>query len=603
MCGICGVLSGDGGRNEAEKMLVALQHRGPDVRQVQTFEGGTFGHARLSVIDTDARSNQPMESPGGHSLLVFNGEIYNFKQLRATLERQGERFQTSGDTEVLLRLLQREGKAALEKLRGMFAFAWIQKESGTLLLARDPFGKKPLYIMELDRNFYFSSEIRALLAVRKERKLANLSDFLMWQSPSPESSFIEGIREVKPGGWLEWQQGTIAEGRFFDLETAIGEAESRGPVSQEAFRAAFEQSVQRRLVADVPLGAFLSGGIDSTAIVTAMKRTSQADVRTFTVGFDAGAIDETRTAQETSIRLGTHHTTLLIKASEVPDLVPLAVANMDIPSADAVNTWLVSRETRNAGITVALSGLGGDELFGGYPSAGLALNPLLRALLPKKAVTSGLLSGRQSLRLRKLALLLQDGSPAGRVAASRVVFDTGLLQTLGFPVNTVTAGRHKTTPLHPDNALALAEFEQYCKRLLLRDSDQMSMAHALELRVPFLDIDFLDAAARLNAFPPKRTVHHRKWRFIQMLPGYFPAAFLNMPKTGFALPMEAWLRGPLKSYFESGLFESPVSDQVDRKGLERMYSDFQNNRNGVNWSRTWLLAVLGHWMRKHKVSA
>jgi asparagine synthase (glutamine-hydrolysing) len=604
MCGICGIIGAQVQNSVLHEMLSRLSHRGPDVQDIKLFPGGGFGHARLSVIDTDARSNQPMYSPDGRYVLVFNGEIYNFKELRFLLATEGEQFITSGDTEVLLRWLIRKGVNGLSQLRGMFAFGLFDILGQSLLLARDPFGKKPLYFHQSEGTFFFASEMRALLPVLKSRKLQHLEEFLNWQSMPAGSSIIEGIESLLPGSWLLLKNGSYQIGTFFSLESAFHQAVEQGPVSPEEFREQFERAVTRRLVADVPLGAFLSGGIDATAIVTAMCRARQSEIRTFTVGFDAEPGDETVQASKTAERLGTTHQNLIIASESVPGLIPEAIDAMDIPSADAINTWLVSRATREAGITVALSGIGGDELFGGYPSAELAQNPWLhRPLLAGLAalVSQTRAAAHLPLKIRKLLMMLEYGGAHGSVAGSRVVFDHVMLKQLGLKGNGGFIHSQTKFQGNSSNANAFYEFEYYCKRLLIADTDQMSMAHALEVRAPFLDIDFLAAAARLNAFPPKREIAHRKWRFIQMLPGYFPDELISSPKKGFILPMDSWLRGPLRNYLEAGLFESPLTSMLDKSRIERFYGQFTRQTGEVSWSRIWLLSVLGHWMRKNGV--
>src|SRR5947208_3733738 len=380
MCGIAGVVTSDRPIADApalaRRLGDALAHRGPDGEGMWTSPSSNvlLVHRRLAIIDVGPSGAQPMATPNLRHHLVFNGEIYNYRELRRELEARGERFATASDTEVLLLLIAREGPAALARLRGMFALACWDAVDRSLLLARDRFGVKPLYIAATPSSLAFASELAALGAAGladATPSAAGVLAFLAWGSVPPPLTWRHGVEMLAPGTWrIRRIDGREAHAAFADTRDAYG-SDRRRPLPEADFRdavgAAVRESVRAHLVADVPVGVFLSGGIDSSAIVSASQSAGASDLQTFTVTFD-DPTSEGASARAVANAFGTRHRELRVDAANVADDLPGILARLDQPTIDAVNSFYVSRAVATTGIKAVLSGTGGDELFGGYPS-------------------------------------------------------------------------------------------------------------------------------------------------------------------------------------------------------------------------------------------
>ncbi len=550
MCGIAGWF----GRStdcEAGALLEALRHRGPDGEGFWRDPDGRalLVNTRLAILDPSPAGAQPMSCivsnrDGAEMRIVFNGAIYNFRELRRELEAEGETFSGESDTEVMLRLLARDGPAALPRLAGMFAFALYDSQSGHALLGRDPFGIKPLYYAEGDGTLAFASEVKALrecLMVGTVSSPAALRDTLVWGSVPEPSTVVDGVRTLPAGCFLEWDGTSARIARWHHIEFR----DSSPPLNAAtATRAALLESVQRHLVSDVPLGIFLSGGMDSTAIL-ALTRESlgrNADIRTFSIGFADAAYDESAIARRTAAHFGATHTEWKMSAAEVRDQTAGYVAAMDQPTIDGLNTLSISKLARTHGVKVAFSGLGGDEMFGGYGSF-RNIPRLVRMhsfLGPLRSVAAAALDrARPGSRWRRLAEFFDgDGGSLSAFHAQRGIFTEAEARELVRGLTGDDPGpadwSFGALPADLRDTASLLEITRYMRNQLLRDSDVFSMASGVELRVPFVDARLFDA---ISAIPAEVRLERGKQLLFDAVPE-IPVWVREQPKRGFMFPYE-----------------------------------------------------------------
>jgi asparagine synthase (glutamine-hydrolysing) len=577
MCGIAGIYAyhyaaNPVDRSELRTIRDHMAARGPDGvgEWYSPDERVAFGHRRLTIIDLSERGAQPMVSADGKLIVTYNGEIYNYRELRASLEAKGHSFRTQSDTEVLLELYADKGEAMVQDLRGMFAFALWDAGKSSLLLARDPYGIKPLYYADDGWTLRFSSQVKALLAggkVSRNPEPAGLVGFCLFGSvPEPFTTFQE-IRALPAGAtlWVD-RVGTRQVRQYFSIADAYRNAEDGPAAAQEsdgqvAVREALRDSVRHHLVADVPVGAFLSSGIDSGALVGLMRDAGQNDIQTVTLAFEefrGKPEDEGPLAAEVARQYGTRHTIRVVTEREFRDDLPKILEAMDQPTIDGLNTWFVSKAARELGLKVAISGLGGDELFGGYPS--FRDIPLwVRALaIPAHIPGLGevarhiLTSVEQSfpvLSPKAAGLLKYGGSYAGAYLLRRGVFMPWELEPI-LGAETARRGLHRLQPLRHIRDLlnngpksnfakvAVLESGLYMRNQLLRDTDWASMAHSLEVRVPLVDTVLLQQLAAVRsqtAGISKRVLANAPRRPL-------PRKIAERPKTGFTTPIQTWLQ-------------------------------------------------------------
>jgi len=617
MCGISGVIdpqSSYGLRAETvNRMCAAMQHRGPDDAGVESWGPATLGMRRLAIFDPD-NGRQPMSTADGRFHLVFNGAIYNHRELREELSNADVSFRTRCDTEVLLEAFARWGEACVTRLRGMFAFAiWDEREQA-LTLARDPFGIKPLYFHRAGQRLVFASEVSALLAggVAPQIDAEAVAEFLAWFAVPAPRTIYRGVTSLLPGELARFKNGEFTTKRMWRFPAATAERAARSQAEFTAeLRARLEDSISAHTLADVPVGAFLSGGLDSSAVVGLMSRRSGQKLKTFSIGFEEAAFSEQKEAEESARHFGTEHTTRIITGREVAADLPKILGSLDQPTGDGINTYYVSETARRGGVTVALSGLGGDELFGGYPS--FQDIPRLERWLPLWNALPGfarapLLSRLRSggARHRKLADLLAHARNRDELAAlyRTVMPHSTLLSLLSGDAQQAVAS---ASPFHralPELRGALAgrttretisawELRTYMADLLLRDSDVMSMRHSLELRVPFVDrplIEWLSAQPARFRYTPKQP----KRALADAIADLLPPAMHTRRKRGFTFPFGEWLRTELRPFLE----ETFSAASVGRSGLfspavvGTLWSDYVNGRDSRQWSRVWGVAVL-----------
>lgn len=601
MCGILGQIQFRTNLSEQDcltfkKANLALAHRGPDFSSTtKVNEQIVFGHNRLSIIDLAEESNQPF-TKNNADFLVYNGEIYNYKSARSDLQQKGCSFTTNGDTEVLYEGFKRDGLSFLEQINGMFAFAFWSNTEQKLYIVRDRMGIKPLYILKNEHQLLFSSEIRPLLPYsKKDWNQQAIQEWLFYQTNPSNQTFFSDIELLNPGSWLKIDlQGNIESGSFFDLKAAFT---SEKELSLQNLKDLVVDSVSSRLISDVPLGAFLSGGIDSSIVVAAMRKAHSGEIKTFSVGFDDPNFDERSFAKIIAEKNETNHQELVYSSNEIINLVPKAVESLDYPTGDGINTWLVSKATKEAGITVALSGLGGDELFGGYPSFGRNVSKKINSKqisalinqLPRKFIT-------RNRELSKLALLNDVGrSSGGHVAASRAVFIPNQIEQL-------TKSNFKLPQFLEQTDCSYEELMQYSIPLLLRDTDQTSMNHALEVRVPLLDFRLVNYMASMKSIYrfDKNSPYPKKY-LVDAFKEELPKDIYARKKRGFVLPFDLWLKSELKSYAKESLFDSPLSSLLDASMIQQIWIDYQNGKSRIKWSQVWSLVVLGRWMQEHKL--
>jgi asparagine synthase (glutamine-hydrolysing) len=555
---------------ELEAIRDRMAARGPDGTGAWRSPDGrvALGHRRLSIIDLRAVANQPMEYDNGRLRIVFNGEIYNYKAIKAKLTALGHVFQTDSDTEVLLHLYDRYGAEMVKHLRGMFAFAlWDERRAG-MLLARDPFGIKPLYIADDGRTLRVASQVKALLAssrVDASPEPAGHVGFFLWGNVPDPFTLYRGIRAL-PAGTTMWvdRQRSQPPKRFFEIGKIFAEGEANPAPADAAKRAALLRealldTVRHHLVADVPVGTFLSAGIDSTTIVGLATELGAANLNTVTLGFrefEGGANDETALAELVARQRHTSHQTRWVLGRDFAAERDRLFAAMDQPSIDGVNTYFVAKAARETGLKVALSGLGGDELFGGYPSFA-QIPQLVRSLSPLAAIKwpGRLLRGIASPWLGKVtspkyAGTLEYGTSwGGAYLLRRSLFMPWELDAL-LPRDMVRAGLEKLQTLEqleatvedirsPRLKVSALELSWYMRNQLLRDSDWAGMAHSIEIRVPFVDAELFRRLAPLLASdhpPGKRDM-------ADTLQTKLPDPILNRAKTGFVVPVRDWLLG------------------------------------------------------------
>jgi asparagine synthase (glutamine-hydrolysing) len=635
MCGIVGILA----RNAAvvpeilERATKSLAHRGPDDsgtiiirdRSSGPLEIG-LGNRRLAILDLSPLGHQPMHDPETGNWIVYNGEIYNFREVRKKLQDLGATFQGDSDTEVLLKAYGHWGNRCLQELRGMFAFAIWDAQRHRLFLARDPMGIKPLYYGSFGHHFLFASEIRTLLGtglVPRVLDPAGLLNFLEFGSLYDPITLIQDVSALRPGHFLVLENGVVQESKYWDLVTehhrpsaAVGKRSQL----EDDLHSTLDESVRMQMVSDVPVGVFLSGGIDSSSLVGILRR-SGLQLSTFSIVFREADYSEADYSRLVANKFATDHHEIICSQHDALEALPEAMAAMDQPTIDGLNTYFVSRQTRAAGIKVALSGLGGDEMFAGYSSfrsvprmerfAGyLRHTP---KFLNRLLANAYALITRDTDQNRKLiALARGQGRLLHPYFLARMLFtpeQSNLLTTIGDSkviersLIYLEENLDGARDLDPVNRVSYLESRCYMLNTLLRDSDVMSMAHGLEVRVPLIDHRL---AEKLFALPGnwKLDPHTPKPLLVAALRGDLPGRIVHRRKQGFTLPFEHWLRDELHPGVETTLrrvADGPLASVLDPSSVLKIWRDFQQGR--TSWSRPWALYVLQRWCELHFVTA
>jgi asparagine synthase (glutamine-hydrolysing) len=627
MCGIAGIirLNTNNGRLEAkiEKMQTALKHRGPDDAgiYISTDKQAALAHTRLSILDLSAAGHQPMSTTDNRYHITFNGEIYNFQELRENLISQGEKFHSQTDTEVILKLYQRIGSDCVQHLRGMFAFGIWDDLEKTCFLARDPLGIKPLYYYQLGTTLVFASELRAVLASGLpaiNMSLEGLYGYLTTGSVPEPYTLIADIYCLSAGNWLYWQNGNITKKQYWQINFTPEKISP--PEAREIVRKALLDSIQHHFISDVPVGIFLSGGIDSTTILALATQTQKSQLSTYSITFAESEFNEGELAQKIANHFGAKHTEYQVTSSFAKTILPDFLAAIDQPSIDGFNTFCVSKVAHDHGMKVVLSGLGGDEIFGGYQSfqkvpqmvewsKKLNILPFLRT-----GLGIGLESWGNSPRIKRFGdFLTQTPSFASAYGTFRGIFSheeacmiinqlsisTPILPPLvppyqgkkpessSLPLVPPYQGKKpesSSLPLArgglgwgstPEDEVSFLELSCYMRNQLLRDSDVMSMNWGLELRVPFVDKNLLEAVAPI---PSNIRLAQGKKLLTQAITE-IPDWVINRPKKGFSFPFESWMNSEFGDYFDNVHQNLNIPLNIPLKP----------------WYRRWSLAILHHW--------
>ncbi len=628
MCGICGVVYGSGGKADEAALRRAaglIAHRGPDDEGV--FIDGPAGLAmrRLAIIDLST-GHQPLSYENGRYWIVFNGEIYNYQFLRAELEARGHRLKTKSDTEAILALYRDLGPACVQRLRGMFAFAIWDKKERRLFIARDRLGKKPLvYAQRPDGTLLFASELRCLFALDpglpREVDPVAVDMYLSLQYiPSPKTIY-KSARKLPPAHTLTWQDGRISIAPYWDLPLGRAPVTTDPEEAKRLIREKLTESVRLRMISEVPLGAFLSGGVDSSVIVALMSRLSDRPVKTFSIGFEEERFSETRFARLVAERHKTDHTEFIVKP-EMAEVLPKLAWHYGEPFADAsaLPTYYVARETRRF-VTVALNGDGGDESFAGYlryaamkaakaadslPRPALAALRAGAELLPewnapygtawraKRFLRSAVFGDLPGRHLKMIGYFHEDEKPA----LYSEPFKRTLGADLGAAVGYMSRAFNACEGQDFINRLLYVDYKTYLPECLMAKVDIATMACSLEGRSPLLDHEFVELVYGLPGAWKLKGLRGHKWIFKEAFRDLLPPEILRRGKMGFGIPLGAWFRGPLKDFWADHVLSKDALSRgyFDERGLRAYWDDHQAGRRDHGY-RLWALLMLELWHR------
>jgi len=624
VCGIAGKYNYDDAQpvdpHVVRSMCDAIAHRGPDDHGIFVDGPIGLGHRRLSIIDLSAMGHQPMASADEQLWITFNGEIYNFQSLRRDLELQGYSFRSTSDTEVILCLYREHGPACLKLLRGMFAFALWDRAKRQLLLARDRIGKKPLYYYLDDKTLIFGSELKSILtdpSVRREIDYQGFYDYFKYGYIPDPKTIYRSIRKLLPGHYLLCSPEGIKETKYWDLSFQSQSAASESALADD-LAALLKESVRLRMISDVPLGAFLSGGIDSSAVVALMAGQQKNAVSTFTIGFDERDFDEVQFARTIAGRYATQHHEFTVKQN-VLEVLDALVKHFDEPFADssAVPTFYVSKVARNH-VTVALAGDGGDENFAGYEKYHLdATENRIRAWVPRP-VCKSLFPGLAGIMDRSHVRLAQRGATLLRALAADPCYAFYLTNTEfnGSLWDDLVADQTKKAIGDYDpysitrQYYERADTDDHLSRLLYTDMktylpgdilvkvDRMSMAHSLEVRAPLLDQEVLEFVARIPLALKYRD-GQKKYILKRAVEPLLPPETIHRKKMGFSVPLEQWFRDELRDVTASSLLapDARVANYLRQPEIRRLWELHQAGKRDFG-SILWTLLMFELWHRK-----
>jgi asparagine synthase (glutamine-hydrolysing) len=619
MCGIVGNITFEGENKRREALLSAVEQlnkRGPDFSATYSTLSGGIGHARLSIIDTTDGANQPMTDRSGRYTIVFNGEIYNYQSLKKGLESRGVEFSSKSDTEVLLQLFIEKGELALKELDGFFAFCIYDKEEDSYFIARDRFGIKPLVYYKDEEQFIFGSELKAILEfpINKEVDRASLTQFFQFNYiPEPNSIFTK-VKKLLPGHFIKIKQGTVEIKKYYEYYVNQTPSNDSYEKAKQKVRKLLEESVEKRMIADVPFGSFLSGGIDSSIIATISSRLTP-NLHTFSLGFkDEPFFDETKYAKLVANKIKSDHTVFSVSNNDLYEYFEKVLDYIDEPFADssAINVFLLSKYTKEK-VTVALSGDGADELFSGYNK-----HEALR-MAEQKSVKNSLIKlgkpfypmfpqsrqsklgnlGRQLDKYAKGLSLSQkdryiawasfmDQDKASLLVKENPNFDSRKASVLPFEISSM-------------NDILYADFNLVLTNDMLRKVDSMSMANSLEVRTPFLQHDLVEYVFSLPEHY-KIDIHSRKKILKEAFIDDLPSELFNRPKHGFEVPLLKWFKNEMSGYLSSNVFNKEL---IEGQGflnwgeVSKIKQLLHSNSPKDAVSATWALVVFQHWVKKY----
>jgi len=621
MCGISGAYSPtEKGSLPAliRRVNSCMAHRGPDADGFLVEGPLALGHRRLSIIDLSEAANQPFEDASGRYVMVFNGEIYNFMEIRRQLPDYP--FRTSSDTEVILAAYAKLGTAALDLLRGMFALAIWDRQKQSLLLARDRFGVKPLYYYASDDKLIFASEIRALLAsgwVPRRLNKRALTDYLKYQASLSPLTMVDQVFEVPAGSYMRYEEGKLTATVYWDI-TKQRKAEVFDDIVaiRKRIKELLYQSVERRLVSDVPLGAFLSGGIDSSAVVAIMSQVNPGATNAFTIAFEEKEYNELPYAEMVAKKFRVNHTCVLLRPLDFLEKLPAALDAMDTPSGDGLNTYIVSGAIKKSGMTVALSGIGGDELFAGYPQfrqfsalrrrAGLFENTAwlrrpVAAVIPATDQRRTRLKNLLSVPTADLAHVYPSFRQVQTTRSLRELMNPAMISPQNDTLEQLLLDKHRDIATFETlSQVSIAEYLGYTQSVLLKDTDQMGMAASMELREPFFDSDLVEYV--LNVPDRYKYPTYPKQLLVESLGDLLPPEIVHRRKQGFVLPYDLWMRNELRSFCEEKIGNLADRDYFSGKALREYWQQYLSGTRNIRWMDVWVFVVLEHWLQKNQLA-
>ncbi|MEM8901348.1 MAG: asparagine synthase (glutamine-hydrolyzing) [Bacteroidota bacterium] len=617
MCGINGLVSAqitDAHQEAVRKMCAAMAHRGPDAEGFWADDQAALGHRRLSIIDLSIGANQPFLDPTGRYILVYNGELYNYQELKNELVDFS--YKTESDTEVVLAALISWGVEAFSRFNGMFAIACWDTVEKRLLLARDRLGIKPLYFSLKEDILIFSSEIRALLTsgqISGKIHSASLQDFFTYQTVHAPHTLLQEVSQLMPGEYGIWQEGGFRRKKYWQLGEHSPKIEGSKESIHKGVRERLTEAVSKRMMSDVPLGAFLSGGIDSSAVVALMASITEKPVHTFSIGFEEREFDESPYARQIAEKFRTDHRQITLNPQKMLEDLPEALAAMDSPSADGINSYLVSKYTRKAGLKVALSGLGGDELFAGYPVFKywhklLQYQRLWNITAFARKMAAGyvgrLVQGNQRTRLQEILqinrLNLPEIYPIFRKLQVKEELAELLLlseKEVNMPAQLLNSSASSWEKLSELSKVSWAEISTYTQNVLLRDADQMSMAHGLEVRVPFFDHELIDYV--LGIPDDVKYPHSPKELLVSSLGDLLPDEVVNRKKMGFVFPWKHWMKNELREFCQEHIDSLLEREWIQSDTLKTQWKLFGSGTESVSWIHMWQLIVIESWLGKN----
>ncbi len=622
MCGIAGILNKTDVKLEQsiQKMIDSIRHRGPDDSGKNIFSKSgkqafnlALGHTRLSIIDISSHGHQPMFNEDKTLWIVYNGELYNFKEIQKELNAKGIQFRSHTDTEVVLKAYEEWGVECLGRFRGMFSFAIWDSKKQELFLARDRLGIKPLYYFQSPSLFIFASEVRAILASRmvdKNLSIEGLHSYLQCGGVRDPLTLIDNVYSLQPGHYIIHNGKGCNIYKYWDLLDTNNKysGQSLGEV-RDCIRYYMEEAVEKHLISDVPIGAFLSGGVDSSGIVALMRKVSNGVIKTVSIVFPEKEFDESKYSQKIAEQFGTEHQEVKLTEMDLLNSLPVALNSMDQPTFDGINTYYVSKYTRQAGLTVALSGLGGDELFGGYPSFNRVpkIENMLKvwASLPQgmKHFITELYSKTAAVNPRSskiLSILNGDIKRNESYLLLRCLFTKPEIMNL-ISGSSSYAWQLPEIKNKKDsfNLVSYLEMTNYMSNILLRDTDFMSMASSLEVRVPFIDHEIVEYVFSIPG-RLKKYGKTPKSLFVSSMPE-LPRSIIERKKMGFTFPLEVWMRQELKEKVEKVLLDSSIvgipENVLNENEVKQIWSRFKDGK--TSWHRPWSLFVLKNWCRNN----
>ena len=616
MCGIAGLISFKNDQSADRRiraMTDGMAHRGPDSDGFFVEEGVALGHRRLSIIDLSSFANQPFTDNSGRYVMVYNGEIYNYESVKPLIPEYD--FRTTSDTELAIAAYIKWGPECLKHFRGMFSLAIWDKTNRELFLARDRSGVKPLYYYLDQDHLVFASEQRAILAsglVAKTLDRNALLDYFSFQSVSFPHSALKNVRQLQAGAWMKIRNGQATTAVYWDVTKAAAAFDYTDKSAVlKRIRELMVQSIQRRLVSDVPVGAFLSGGIDSSAVVGLMAEVGSGRPNTFTISFEEKEYDESSYADMIAQKFNTNHTRISLRPEDFLSELQNGLDAMDTPSGDGINTYVVSKAIRKNGMTVALSGVGGDELFAGYNYFRQFLDIQKKQWIWKlPALARNTMTSVMGASRERISQLLQaDSCDIENVyPVFRQILSPATLRRLVAPdimahPNSWTAGltqnREQIHRLPLLSQFTVAEYLGYTQQTLLKDTDQMSMAVSLEVREPYFDQDLIEFM--LGVPDSLKMGPHPKALLVDAIAPMLPWEIVDRPKQGFLFPWKLWLRNELRSFCETRIKNMTDRPFVNGKALEQYWQQFLKGDEKIRWTGIWLFVVLEYWLEKNGI--